>query len=85
MKAEMVRMLETAVHGFTSLQAEHSKLKEQINQAGHQHQTRVAQLLLCVQDQMNLLALDTRSDFKGLQEALDAHDACMEALKMTIL
>lgn len=35
----LVSMRETAVHGFSSLQAEHSKLKEQINQAGHQHQT----------------------------------------------
>lgn len=35
----LASMRETAVHGFCSLQAEHSKLKEQINQAGHQHQT----------------------------------------------
>ncbi|GAA6088369.1 kinesin-like protein KIF11 [Tachysurus ichikawai] len=80
----LVRMRETAVHGFTSLQAEHSKLKMQINQAGHQHQTRIAQLLRCVQDQMNLLALDTQSEFKGLQEASDAQDAPMETLKITI-
>ncbi|KAK3563659.1 hypothetical protein QTP86_033504 [Hemibagrus guttatus] len=80
----MTSMRETAVHGFNSLQAEHSKLKEQIKLAAHQHQTRVAQLLRCVQDQMNLLALDTQSDFKGLLEASDAQEAPMETLKNTI-
>lgn len=45
---------------------------------------RVAQLLRCVQDQMNLLALDTQSDFNGLQEASDAQEAPVETLKNMI-
>lgn len=45
---------------------------------------RVAQLLQCVQDQMNLLALDTQSDFKELQEASDAQGALLETLKNTV-
>lgn len=45
---------------------------------------RVAQLLRCVQDQMNLLALDTQSDFKVLLEASDAQEAPMETLKNKI-
>ncbi|TSS85087.1 Kinesin-like protein KIF11 [Bagarius yarrelli] len=80
----LASMRETAVQGFTSLQTEHSKLKEQIDQAGRQHQTRVAQLLRCVQDQMNLLDLDTQSDFKGLQKATEAQEAPLETLKNTI-
>lgn len=35
----LASMRETAVQGFTSLQAEHSKLKVQINQASSQHKT----------------------------------------------
>lgn len=35
----LASMRETALQGFTSLQAEHSKLKEQISQASSQHQT----------------------------------------------
>lgn len=35
----LASMRETAVQGFTSLQAEHGKLKEQINQAGSRHTT----------------------------------------------
>ncbi|KAF7704707.1 hypothetical protein HF521_021779 [Silurus meridionalis] len=77
-------MRETAVQDFTSLQAEHSKLTEQINQASQQHKTRVEHLLRCVQDQMNLLALDTQSDFTGLQEASDAQGAPLETLKNAI-
>lgn len=35
----LANMRETAVHGFTSLQAEHSKLKEQIKLSSSQHKT----------------------------------------------
>uniref|UniRef100_W5U7P9 Kinesin-like protein KIF11 n=1 Tax=Ictalurus punctatus TaxID=7998 RepID=W5U7P9_ICTPU len=82
--AALASMRETAVQGFTSLQAEHHKLKGQMDQANRQHKTRVAQLLQCVQDQMNLLALDTQSDFKELQEASDAQGALLETLKNTV-
>ncbi|XP_062863433.1 kinesin-like protein KIF11 [Trichomycterus rosablanca] len=77
-------MRETAVQGFTSLQAEHDSLKKQINQASSQHKTRVAQLLQCMQDQMNLLVLDTQTDFEGLEEASDSQKTPMETLKNTI-
>lgn len=46
---------------------------------------RVEHLLRCVQDQMNLMAMETQSDFKGLQEASDAGEAPMETLKNTVL
>ncbi|KAF4084385.1 hypothetical protein AMELA_G00128400 [Ameiurus melas] len=82
--AALASMRETVVQGFASLQAEHHKLKAQMDQANRQHKTRVAQLLQCVQDQMNLLALDTQSDFKELQEASDAQGALLETLKNTM-
>lgn len=80
----LVSMQETAVQGFSSLQAEHDKLKGQISQASHQHKTRVAQLLRCLQDQMNLLDVNTQSDFERIQEVSDFQRAPLEALKNTI-
>ncbi|KAI4891435.1 hypothetical protein NFI96_022124, partial [Prochilodus magdalenae] len=80
----LARMRETATQGFSSLNAEHDKLKQQISQANSKHQTRVAQLLQCVQNQMNLLALDTQTDFEELQEMSAAQKEPVEALKNTI-
>ncbi|XP_017560407.1 kinesin-like protein KIF11 [Pygocentrus nattereri] len=80
----LARMRETAVQGFSSLHAEQDQLKQQISQASSKHQTRMAQLLQCVQNQMNLLALDTQKDFEGLQEVTAAQREPMEALKTTI-
>ncbi|XP_072546698.1 kinesin-like protein KIF11 [Salminus brasiliensis] len=80
----LASMRESAVQGFSTLHAEHDKLKLQINQASNSHQTRISQLLKCVQDQMNLLALDTQTDFEGLQGMSDAQRAPMETLKNTI-
>ncbi|XP_076834162.1 kinesin-like protein KIF11 [Brachyhypopomus gauderio] len=77
-------MRETAVQGFSALQAQHDALKQQIGQASHKHQTRVGHLLQCVQDQMKLLALDTQTDFEGLGEASEAQRPAMEDLKNTI-
>ncbi|XP_066538893.1 kinesin-like protein KIF11 [Hoplias malabaricus] len=80
----LASLRETAMQGFISLQAEHDTLKQQINQANNKHQTRVAQLLQCVQDQMNLLVLETQTDFEGLQEMSDAQRVPMETLNDTI-
>ncbi|KAG9268420.1 kinesin-like protein KIF11 [Astyanax mexicanus] len=80
----LMSMREAAVQGLSSLHDEHEKLKQQINQASSSHQTRVSQLLKCMQDQMNLLALNTQTDFEGLQEMSDAQKAPVETLKNTI-
>ncbi|XP_035389038.1 kinesin-like protein KIF11 [Electrophorus electricus] len=82
--AALASIRETAVQGFTALEAEHDAFKEQIGQTGHKHQARVAQLLQCMQDQMKLLALDTHTDLKGLREASEAQRPAMESLKRSL-
>ncbi|XP_065153419.1 kinesin-like protein KIF11 [Paramisgurnus dabryanus] len=77
-------MRETAVQGFGALRTENDKLKEQISQVGNNHQARVAQLVQCLQDQMNLLALDTQTDFEGLAQATSAQIVPLETLQSSI-
>ncbi|XP_052001750.1 kinesin-like protein KIF11 [Xyrauchen texanus] len=80
----LASMRECAVQGFSSLHAEHDELKQQISQAGNNHQTRVAQLLQCLQNQMNLLALDTQTDYENLAQATSAQIVPLETLQNTI-
>ncbi|XP_051579257.1 kinesin-like protein KIF11 [Myxocyprinus asiaticus] len=80
----LASMRESAVQGFSTLHAEHDKLKQQISQAGNNHQTRVAQLLQCLQNQINLLALDTQTDYEDLAQATSAQIVPLKTLQNTI-
>uniref|UniRef100_A0A8C2FU80 Kinesin family member 11 n=1 Tax=Cyprinus carpio TaxID=7962 RepID=A0A8C2FU80_CYPCA len=80
----LASMRECAVQGFSTLRAEHDKLKQQISQAGNSHQARVAELVQCLQNQMNLLAVDTQTDFEGLAQATSAQIVPLETLQSSI-
>ncbi|XP_052009273.1 kinesin-like protein KIF11 [Xyrauchen texanus] len=80
----LASMRQCAVQGSSALHAEHDKLKQEISQAGNNHQTRVAQLIQCLQNQLNLLALDTQTDFEGLTQATSAQNEPLEMLQNTI-
>ncbi|KTF81648.1 hypothetical protein cypCar_00036058 [Cyprinus carpio] len=96
----LASMQECAVQGFNTLRAEHDKLKQQISQAGNNHQAmftsfvgavnvtywpqRVAELVQCLQNQMNLLALDTQTDFEGLAQTASAQIVPLETLQSSI-
>lgn len=80
----LASMRESAVQGFSALGTENDKLKQQINQAGNNHQARVAQLVQCLQDQMNLLALETQTDLEGLTQATAAQIMPLETLQSSI-
>ncbi|XP_067222841.1 kinesin-like protein KIF11 [Chanodichthys erythropterus] len=80
----LASMRECAVQGFSSLHAEHDKLKQQISQAGNSHQARVAELVHCLQNQLNLLAVDTQTDFEGLSQAASAQIVPLETLESSI-
>uniref|UniRef100_UPI003D9F85B2 kinesin-like protein KIF11 n=1 Tax=Danio rerio TaxID=7955 RepID=UPI003D9F85B2 len=80
----LASMRECALQGFNTLRAEHDKLKQQISQAGNSHQVRVAELVQCLQNQMNLLAVDTQNDFEGLSQAASAQIPPLETLQSSI-
>ncbi|XP_016319433.1 kinesin-like protein KIF11 [Sinocyclocheilus anshuiensis] len=80
----LASMRECSVQGFSTLRAEHDKLKQQISQAGNRHQARVAELVQCLQNQMNLLAVDTQTDFEGLAQTTSAQIVPLETLQSSI-
>lgn len=95
MKEEMNRFCSSHVQDLSSLncaaaadiaalQTEHDKLKEQIRQADHKHQTGMSQVIQCLQNQLSLLALDTRSDYAGLLAASDTLQEPLDALQLNL-
>lgn len=62
----LARLRETANAGFSTLQAENEKLKQMISSTGKKQEASISQVLSCLQNQLNLLALETRTDFGQL-------------------
>ncbi|KAI1886935.1 hypothetical protein AGOR_G00200890 [Albula goreensis] len=62
----LARLRDTTTTGLCSLQAEQDSLKQQISTAGKKHETSLSQVLSCLQNQLNLLALETQTDFSDL-------------------
>uniref|UniRef100_A0A8C4HTB7 Kinesin-like protein n=1 Tax=Dicentrarchus labrax TaxID=13489 RepID=A0A8C4HTB7_DICLA len=83
---ELAGLREAAVQGLSSLQTEHDKLEDEIRRAQERHQTGMKQTIQCLQDQLNLLAMEAQKDYtdlhsasKSLQKPLQMH--CTEQLR----
>ncbi|KPP78931.1 kinesin-like protein KIF11-B-like [Scleropages formosus] len=84
---------ESAQIGLRSLQDEQENLRKQIAKANEKHATGIAEVISCLQNQLNLLGMDTKNDFgellnqsnavqlpvKRLQQ--DVHSQCTAAQK----
>ncbi|KAG9346037.1 hypothetical protein JZ751_007852 [Albula glossodonta] len=62
----LARLRDTTTTGLSSLLAEQDSLKQQISGAGKKHEKSLSQVLSCLQNQLNLLALETQTDFSDL-------------------
>uniref|UniRef100_A0A674EYV8 Kinesin-like protein n=1 Tax=Salmo trutta TaxID=8032 RepID=A0A674EYV8_SALTR len=69
---DLAALRETATAGLGSLKTEHDNLKEQISRADKEHQTGMTQVIQCLQNQLNLLAMETQNNYAGLMSASDA-------------
>uniref|UniRef100_A0A8C7U4F9 Kinesin family member 11 n=1 Tax=Oncorhynchus mykiss TaxID=8022 RepID=A0A8C7U4F9_ONCMY len=69
---DLATLRETATEGLGSLKTEHDNLKEQISRADKEHQTGMTQVIQCLQNQLNLLAMETQNNYAGLMNASDA-------------
>uniref|UniRef100_A0A673ZSI4 Kinesin-like protein n=1 Tax=Salmo trutta TaxID=8032 RepID=A0A673ZSI4_SALTR len=69
---DLATLRETATEGLGSLKTEHDKLKEQISRADKEHQTGMTQVIQCLQNQLNLLSMETQNNYAGLMNASDA-------------
>uniref|UniRef100_A0A673ZT42 Kinesin family member 11 n=1 Tax=Salmo trutta TaxID=8032 RepID=A0A673ZT42_SALTR len=77
---DLATLRETATEGLGSLKTEHDKLKEQISRADKEHQT----VIQCLQNQLNLLSMETQNNYAGLMNASDALQVPVQSLQQTL-
>lgn len=75
---------ETTVEGLNRLQGDHDKLEQQIRHAQDRHQTSMRQTIQCLQDQLNLLTLETQKDYSDLQSASKSLNSPLQSLQHNI-
>ncbi|KAJ8349159.1 hypothetical protein AAFF_G00189630 [Aldrovandia affinis] len=75
---------ETATAALTSLQTEQESLTQRICEASHTHATRISQVISCMEGQMRLLDVETKSGFSGLLGLSDALQGRVASLKQTM-
>uniref|UniRef100_A0A8C7N6R6 Kinesin-like protein n=1 Tax=Oncorhynchus kisutch TaxID=8019 RepID=A0A8C7N6R6_ONCKI len=81
---DLATLRETATEGLGSLKTEHDNLKEQISRADKEHQTGMTQVIQCLQNQLNLLAMETQNNYAGLMNASDALQVPIQSLQQTL-
>ncbi|XP_072292612.1 kinesin-like protein KIF11 [Eucyclogobius newberryi] len=78
---DLSKLRERTVHGLSSLQQDHDELEEQISQAQEKHQTGMKQTIQCLQDQLNLLSMETEKDYSQLRSASRALQTPLQSLQ----
>ncbi|XP_058508009.1 kinesin-like protein KIF11 isoform X2 [Solea solea] len=63
---DLAGLRESAVQGLSSLQRDHDRLEDEIRRAQEKHQTGMKQTIQCLQDQLNLLTMETQRDYTDL-------------------
>ncbi|XP_038143374.1 kinesin-like protein KIF11 isoform X1 [Cyprinodon tularosa] len=81
---ELAAMRQSAVDGLSALQTEQEKLKEEIQRAQDKHQKGMKQTIQCLQDQLNLLAMETQQDYAALHSAASALQPPAQDLQASI-
>uniref|UniRef100_A0A8C7UI56 Kinesin-like protein n=1 Tax=Oncorhynchus mykiss TaxID=8022 RepID=A0A8C7UI56_ONCMY len=81
---DLAALRETATAGLGSLKTEHNNLKKQISRADKEHQTGMTQVIQCLQNQLNLLAMETQNNYAGLMSASDALQVPVQSLQQTL-
>ncbi|XP_017289753.1 kinesin-like protein KIF11 isoform X2 [Kryptolebias marmoratus] len=66
---ELAGLREASVQGLRALQAKHDKLSEEILRVQERQQLGMKQTIQCLQDQLNLLTLQTQQDYTDLHLA----------------
>ncbi|XP_037637702.1 kinesin-like protein KIF11 [Sebastes umbrosus] len=81
---KLAGLREEAVQGLSSLQAEHDKLEDEIRQAQDRQQTGMKQAMQILQDQLNLLTIETQKDYTDLRSASKALQKPLKTLQENI-
>nr|XP_006630558.1 PREDICTED: kinesin-like protein KIF11 [Lepisosteus oculatus] len=78
------RVKEEAAAGICALQAEQDHLKRQISNANEEHAMGISKVILCLQNQLNLLSEETQKNFNGLLNKSDALQVSTSALQQSM-
>ncbi|KAM6915913.1 kinesin-like protein KIF11 [Xenentodon cancila] len=81
---ELACLRQTTVQGLSTLQTEHDKLEDEIQQAQERHQTGMKQTIQCLQDQLNLLTMQVQQDYTDLRSASKALQKPVQSLQENI-
>ncbi|XP_030011249.1 kinesin-like protein KIF11 [Sphaeramia orbicularis] len=75
---------EASVDGLSRLQAEQDKLEDGIRQTQERHQTNLRRTIQCLQDQLNLLDIQTQTEYADLRSASKALQTPLQSLQENI-
>ncbi|KAM9847730.1 kinesin-like protein KIF11 [Aulostomus maculatus] len=81
---DLAGLREATVKSLSSLQAEHDKMEDEIRQAQERHQMGMKQTIQCLQDQLNLLTMETQRDYADLRSASKALRKPLQSLQENI-
>ncbi|TDH01623.1 hypothetical protein EPR50_G00182270 [Perca flavescens] len=81
---ELAGLREEAVRGLSSLQAEHGKLEDEIRRAQDRHQTGMKQTMQLLQEQLNLLTMESQKDYSDLRSASKALQKPLQTVQENI-
>ncbi|XP_066549118.1 kinesin-like protein KIF11 [Amia ocellicauda] len=80
----LTRVREETAAEFCSLQAEQDSLKQKISKANEEHATGMSQVILCLQNQLNLLSVETQKNFDSLLSKSASLQASMGTLQQSV-
>ncbi|KAG7463098.1 hypothetical protein MATL_G00191830 [Megalops atlanticus] len=82
--AALSRLREMADAGLRSLQTEQESVKQQITEASKKHETGMSQVISCLQNRLNLLGVETQTEFDGLLSLSDALQGGVNSLQTAL-
>ncbi|KAK6481985.1 kinesin-like protein KIF11 [Huso huso] len=80
----LTKVREDTATMLTSLQAEHNALKQKVNKANDTHTEGISQVISCLQNQLNLLAVETQQNFKSVLNKTEALQASTGSFQQTM-
>ncbi|XP_029927094.1 kinesin-like protein KIF11 isoform X2 [Myripristis murdjan] len=81
---DLAKLRQDVLRDLSALQAEQDRLQDEIRQAEEKHQTGMKQTIQCLQDQLNLLAMQTQKNFTDLRSASRALQGPVQSVQQSI-
>ncbi|MGH0174191.1 UNVERIFIED_CONTAM: hypothetical protein FKN15_067511 [Acipenser sinensis] len=80
----LTKVREDTATVLASLKGEHDALKQEVNKANDMHTEGISQVISCLQNQLNLLALETQQNFKSVLNKTEGLQASTGSFQQTM-